>query len=144
MSDVTFKCAVHAFGDWTVTTSPTCTEGGIEKRTCTACGAEETRTVEAKGHTFGEWKETKAATRTETGLKTRTCSVCVATETQIIPALGQKPSTTKPGGSSKPAGSTVKSSDTGDSSQMMLWLGGVLLSAAALTVLTRKRKRSAE
>ena len=144
MSDVTFKCAVHAFGDWTVTTSPTCTEGGIEKRTCTACGAEETRTVEAKGHKFGEWKETKAATRTETGLKTRTCSVCVATETQIIPALGQKPSTTKPGGSSKPAGSTVKSSDTGDSSQMMLWLGGVLLSAAALTVLTRKRKRSAE
>lgn len=53
--------------------------------------------------------------------------------------------TTKPGstgGSSKPADSTVKSSDTGDSSQMTLWLGGVLLSAAALTVLTRKRKRS--
>lgn len=52
---------------------------------------------------------------------------------------------TKPGstgGSSKPAGSTVKSSDTGDSSQMTLWLGGVLLSAAALTVLTRRRKRS--
>ena len=52
---------------------------------------------------------------------------------------------TKPGsngGSSKPADSTVKSSDTGDSSQMMLWMGGVLLSAAALTVLTRKRKRS--
>lgn len=144
MSDVTFKCVVHDFGDWTVRTFPTCTEGGIEKRTCTACGAEETRTVEAKGHTFGEWKETKAATRTETGLKTRTCSVCGATETQIIPALGQKPSTTKPGGSSKPAGSTVKSADTGDSSQMTLWLSGVLLSAAALTVLTRKRKRSAE
>ena len=53
--------------------------------------------------------------------------------------------TTKPGstgGSSKPADSTVKSSDTGDSSRMMLWMGGVLLSAAALTVLTRKRKRS--
>ena len=52
---------------------------------------------------------------------------------------------TKPGstgGSSTPADSTVKSSDTGDSSQMMLWMGGVLLSAAALTVLTRKRKRS--
>ena len=52
---------------------------------------------------------------------------------------------TKPGstgGSSKPADSTVKSADTGDSSQMPLWLGGVLLSAAALTVLTRRRKRS--
>ena len=50
---------------------------------------------------------------------------------------------TKPG-SSTSAGSTVKSADTGDSSQMTLWLGGVLLSAAALIVLTRKRKRGAE
>ena len=140
-----FKCAVHAFGDWTVTTSPTCTESGIEKRTCTACGAEETRTVEAKGHTFGEWVITKKATRTEQGLKTRTCSVCDAIETQVIPALGNrpsKPSTDRPS-TGKPA-ETVKSSQTGDNSQMTLWLGGVLLSAAALTVLTRKRKRSAE
>ena len=50
---------------------------------------------------------------------------------------------TKPG-SSTSAGSTVKSSQTGDNSQMTLWMGGVLLSAAALTVLTRKRKRGAE
>ena len=107
----------------------------------------ETRTIEATGHTFGKWTVTKAATRTETGLKTRTCTVCGATETRIIPALGQKPSTTKPGsnaGSSTSAGSTVKSSQTGDNSQMTLWMGGVLLSAAALTVLTRKRKRGAE
>ena len=40
--------------------------------------------------------------------------------------------------------SLQQSADTGDSSQMTLWLSGVLLSAAALTVLTRKRKRSAE
>ena len=79
------------------------------------------------------------------GWASSSCTVCGATETRIIPALGQKPSTTKPGsnaGSSKPAGSTVKSSQTGDNSQMTLWMGGVLLSAAALTVLTRKRKRS--
>ena len=50
---------------------------------------------------------------------------------------------TKPGGSTS-ADSTVKSFDTGDSSRMTLWMGCVLLSAAALTVLTRKRKRSAE
>lgn len=50
---------------------------------------------------------------------------------------------TKPG-SSTSAGSTVKSSDTGDSSRMTLWMSGVLLSAAALIVLTRKRKRGAE
>ena len=46
-------------------------------------------------------------------------------------------------GASQPA-TDVKSSDTGDSSQMTLWLSGVLLSAAALIVLTRKRKRGAE
>ena len=146
MSDA-FECAAHKFGDWTVTTPPTCTEDGTEERTCTACGAVETRTIEATGHTFGKWTVTKAATRTETGLKTRTCTVCGATETRIIPALGQKPSTTKPGsnaGSSTSTDSTVKSSDTGDSSRMTLWMSGVLLSAAALTVLTRKRKRGAE
>lgn len=68
-------------------------------------------------------------------------------EPGTVPTPGQNPSTTKPGsnaGSSTSAGSTVKSADTGDSSQMTLWMGGVLLSAAALIVLTRKRKRGAE
>ena len=41
-------------------------------------------------------------------------------------------------------GKTVKSSDTGDNSQMTLWLSGMLLSAAALVVLTRKKKHSAK
>lgn len=46
-------------------------------------------------------------------------------------------------GTAKPT-ETVKSSDTGDNSQMALWMGSVMLSAAALVVLNRKRKHSAK
>ena len=46
-------------------------------------------------------------------------------------------------GTAKPA-DDVKSSNTGDNSQMTLWMGSVMLSAAALVVLTRKRKHSAK
>ena len=39
----------HSFGAWTVTTEPTCTEAGVETRSC-SCGESETREVEALGH----------------------------------------------------------------------------------------------
>ena len=42
----------HSFGDWKVTTEPTCTEKGIETRTCSGCGDSETRDVAAIGHDF--------------------------------------------------------------------------------------------
>ena len=174
--DMTDVCITHEFGEWVITTAPTCTETGTETRTCKTCGAKETRTVEAAGHKFGAWEVTKAATctetgsqkhvcsvcqaeetqtikalghkfgkwvvtkeatRTETGLKTRTCETCGEIETKIIPARGSRPSTDKPT-------DTVKSSQTGDNSQMTLWMGGVLLSAAALVVLNRKKKHSEE
>ena len=46
-------------------------------------------------------------------------------------------------GTAKPA-DDVKSSNTGDNSQMALWMGSVMLSAAALVVLARKRKHNAK
>ena len=131
----TIKAKGHTFGEWTVTKKATCTENGSQKHVCTACGAEETQTIKALGHKFGEWVVTKEATRTEKGLKTRTCETCGATETEVIPARGNRPGTGKPT-------DTVKSSQTGDNSQMTLWMGGVLLSAAALVVLNRKKKHS--
>ena len=39
----------HSFGEWVVTTEPTCTEMGIETRTC-ECGETETREIPALGH----------------------------------------------------------------------------------------------
>ena len=73
----------HEFSDWEVTTAATCTEKGVETRTC-ACGETETREIPALGHTWGEWEVTKEATCVEAGVETRTCSVCGETETREI------------------------------------------------------------
>ena len=43
----------------------------------------------------------------------------------------------------KDDGKTVKSGNTADNSQMTLWLGGVVLSAAALALLAKKRRQDA-
>ena len=76
----------HTYGEWTVTKAPTCTETGVETRTC-ACGEKEERTIKATGHTFGEWTVTKAATCTEAGVETRVCA-CGEKEEKEIKATG--------------------------------------------------------
>ena len=82
----------HDWGEWTVTTSPTCTEKGEEKRTCKreGCNATETRKIEALGHDWGEWTVTTPATCTEEGEEKRTCKRdgCNATKTRKIDATG--------------------------------------------------------
>ena len=42
----------HDFGEWTVTTEPTCTEKGTETKSCSRCDATETREVAALGHDY--------------------------------------------------------------------------------------------
>ncbi len=76
----------HSFGEWVVTTEPTCTEKGEETRTC-ACGEKETRPVDATGHSFGAWQTVKEATCTEDGLETRLCA-CGEAENRAISATG--------------------------------------------------------
>ena len=61
----------HDFGEWTVTTEPTCTEAGEETRYCSRCDATETQPVEALGHEYTT--ETTAPTCTERGFTTYTC-----------------------------------------------------------------------
>ena len=78
---------VHAWGEWEVTTPATCTEAGVETRTCANADCPigtETREIPALGHTWGEWEVTKEATCVEAGVETRTCSVCGETETREI------------------------------------------------------------
>jgi hypothetical protein len=75
----------HAFSDWQVRESATCTKGGTEYRVC-ECGEEETRTIGPNGHTFGRWIVEKPASSEEDGLEYRICSVCQYKETHIIPA----------------------------------------------------------
>ncbi len=66
----------HNFGAWTTVNAATCTADGLEKHTCSRCGATETQTISATGHTVVN-DAAVAATCTETGLSAGThCSVC--------------------------------------------------------------------
>ena len=49
-NDVVCTAHEHTFGEWVVTTAPTCTQDGLETRTCSACGEVETRVIPAAGH----------------------------------------------------------------------------------------------
>ena len=87
--NATVKFHEHSFGEWVVTKAATCTEKGVETRTC-ACGETETREIKATGHKFGAWTVTKAPTCTAKGVETRKCSVCGKTETRDVKATGHK------------------------------------------------------
>ena len=47
VTDVTDPALGHTFGEWETVTKPTAEKEGEEKRTCTKCGYEETKTVSA-------------------------------------------------------------------------------------------------
>ena len=76
----------HSFGEWMVTTKPTCTKAGIKTRECD-CGVTERAEVPAAGHDFGEWMVTTKPTCTKAGIKTRECD-CGVTERAEVPAIG--------------------------------------------------------
>ena len=81
-------CTGHDFGEWTVTTAPTCTEKGVETRYCSRCDATETRDVDALGHDLVH-HDGKAATCTETGWEAYdTCSRCDYTTYKEISETG--------------------------------------------------------
>ena len=87
----------HNWSAWTVTKEPTCTETGIEERTCTVEGCTvitETRTISALGHDMGAYTTTKLATCTEKGEETSSCSRCDHTDTRETAALGHHASST--------------------------------------------------
>ena len=78
----------HNYGEWTVTTQPTCTEKGMEVRTCTRCSASETRDINALGHDI-KHHAAKAATCTEKGWAAYdTCSRCNYSTYKEIAATG--------------------------------------------------------
>ena len=55
-NDVVCTAHEHTFGEWTVTTQPTCTEPGEKTRTCTGCGEVETMVIDATGHHYKDGK----------------------------------------------------------------------------------------
>ncbi len=66
--------APHTFGDWAVTKEATCTAEGEEERTCSVCGAIETRKAEKKEHTL--YNVTEASTCKVKGVSYDVCVDC--------------------------------------------------------------------
>ena len=117
-SDVACTAHEHTFGEWVVTTAPTCTQAGLETRTCSACGEVETRVIPAAGHDYKDGK----------------CTVCGETDPNYKPDQPTQPT--------QPENPGVK---TGDDSNTTMWVI-VLICAAALAVvlvvLSRKKRNS--
>ena len=67
----------HTYSDWVVITEPTCTAEGEETRTCSVCGATETRPVENKAHDLNNVKID--STCTVAGVSYDVCSECQQT-----------------------------------------------------------------
>ena len=65
-------CPSHSYGAWVTTKAPTCTESGIETRTCAKCGVSENRAIPATGHHYDA--VATAPTCTEKGYTTHTCA----------------------------------------------------------------------
>ena len=77
----------HSFGEWMVTTKPTCTETGIKTRECD-CGVTERAEVPAAGHNWDAGTITREPTSKADGEKTCSCLVCKATMTEPVKYSG--------------------------------------------------------
>ena len=129
----------HSFGDWETVTSPTCTDKGSEKRTCTVCQAVETRDVDPNGHDLVH-HDAKAATKAANGnIEYWYCEGCgkyfsdkdgtkKIKKADIVTAKMKDDS---------------KSPQTGDTSNLVLWITLLFVSGGAAigtTVVSRKKK----
>ena len=70
-------CTEHSFGKWTPVVDATCTESGIEERTCSVCKWTEERISEPHGHIWDEGEEN------ENGETVYTCLICGATTGEL-------------------------------------------------------------
>ena len=77
----------HSWDDGEIVTEATCTEAGMKKISCMACGESYTEEILAAGHTYGEYQIVKEATETEEGILVRNCSVCGKAEFVTIPKV---------------------------------------------------------
>ena len=165
--------AAHTASDWIIDTPATATADGTKHKECTVCGyTMATETIPATGggehtHSYGsEWKYDadnhwhecscgdkadkaahdfkwivdKEATATQNGSKHEECKVCGCKKAAVeIPATGTP---TEPGKPTDP-----DSSQTGDNSNMLLWIALLFISGGAvigITVYSKKKKENAE
>jgi hypothetical protein len=100
--------------------------------------------LDKAGHTYGSWSVTKTATATEDGSKVRICTVCGYRDVASISRTGTSSSTSSSKTSSAVSASSVP--QTGDSSQPIIWVVLICLSAGALAVflVTLSKKRGSK
>ena len=165
--------AAHTAGEWIIDTPATATKSGTKHKECTVCGyTMATETIPATGggehtHSYGsdwkndatnhwhecscrdkadkaahdfKWVVDKEATATQKGSKHEECRVCGYKKAAVeIPATGTPTEPGKPTDSDSP--------QTGDNSNMILWIallfvsGGVVI---GITVYSKKKKENAE
>ena len=165
--------AAHTAGEWIIDTPATATTSGSKHKECTVCGyTMATETIPATGggehtHSYGsdwkydadnhwhecscgdkadkaahdfKWVVDKEATATQKGSKHEECKVCGYKKAAVeIPATGTP---TEPG---KPTG--PDSPQTGDNSNMILWIALLFISGGAvigITVYSKRKKENAE
>ena len=145
--------AAHSAGEWIVDTAATETADGAKHKECTVCKKVlETAPIPATGsahtHTF-RWVIDKAATKEATGIKHEECTVCGAkrSENTVIDKLpdGGNTGNTDSGDNNtdKPGkDDSTKSSQTGDSCNLIGWLAALFVSGGVCTALTVKRKKA--
>ncbi len=69
----------HSYGDYVVTTEPTCTDTGVKEKKCSKCGDVQTASVDAPGHSWGtSSKKATSATCTKAATYYYQCSKCSA------------------------------------------------------------------
>lgn len=76
--------AQHQWGEWKITTKPSCTTEGEEIRQCKNCQETETRKLKKTDHDWSEWKTTTKPSCTTEGEETRQCKNCQETETRKL------------------------------------------------------------
>ena len=111
-NDVVCTAHEHTFGEWVVTTAPTCTQDGLETRTCSACGEVDTRVIPAAGHDYKDGK----------------CTVCGETDPNYKP---DQP--TQPG---------VKTGDESNTTMWIIVLVCAAALAVVLVIVSRKKRNS--
>ena len=111
-NDMVCTAHEHTFGEWVVTTAPTCTQDGLETRTCSACGEVETRVIPAAGHDYKDGK----------------CTVCGETDPNYKP---DQP--TQPG---------VKTGDESNTTMWIIVLVCAAALAVVLVIVSRKKRNS--
>ena len=111
-NDVVCTAHEHTFGEWVITTAPTCTQDGLETRTCSACGEVETRVIPAAGHDYKDGK----------------CTVCGETDPNYKP---DQP--TQPG---------VKTGDESNTTMWIIVLVCAAALAVVLVIVSRKKRNS--